>query len=89
MDGDKIGVLIIKFIKATLGKVKLGERDLIRFNPETDALFSCDFVQTAYANGASRIYLEKSMKVQSVIEPTGVKYLHHRAQQADLGIIRH
>lgn len=84
MDGDKIGVLIIKFIKATLGKVKLGTKNLIRFHPDSDALFSCDFVQTAYANGASRIYLEK-VKVQSVIEPTGVKYLHHRAQQADLG----
>ena len=58
MDGDKIGVLFIKFIKATLGKVKLGDRNLIRFNPDTDSLFSCDFVQTAYANGASRIYLD-------------------------------
>ena len=26
------------------------------------------------------------MQVESVIEPTGVKFLHHRAQQADLGM---
>lgn len=40
-------------------------------------------VQTAYANGASTKFL-KSVLDHVVIEPTGVKYLHHRAQEFDV-----
>jgi phosphoacetylglucosamine mutase len=42
-------------------------------------------VQTAYANGASSKFLE-SRGVQIHCVPTGVKYLHHKALEADVGV---
>lgn len=42
-------------------------------------------VQTAYANGASTKYLnELGLKV--IFTPTGVKYLHQKAEEYDIGI---
>ena len=57
LDGDKISVLLIKFIKATLGKVKLGSTPLVRFDHNSEGKYTCELVQTAYANGASTLYL--------------------------------
>lgn len=43
-------------------------------------------VQTAYANGASTDYIKNVLQVPVVCTPTGVKHLHHAAQQFDAGI---
>lgn len=42
-------------------------------------------VQTAYANGASTDYL-KHLGLEVVFTPTGVKYLHEKAAEYDIGI---
>lgn len=42
-------------------------------------------VQTAYANGASTKYLTK-LGLQVILTPTGVKYLHGKAEEYDIGI---
>ncbi len=43
-------------------------------------------VQTAYANGASTKYVEKSLGLPVVCTPTGVKWLHHAATKFDVGV---
>ncbi|XP_074920660.1 phosphoacetylglucosamine mutase [Chelonoidis abingdonii] len=43
-------------------------------------------VQTAYANGSSTRYLEETMKVPVHCTKTGVKHLHHKAQEFDIGV---
>ena len=43
-------------------------------------------VQTAYANGSSRSYLEKELGVIVKCVPTGVKHLHHAAKEFDIGV---
>lgn len=42
-------------------------------------------VQTAYANGASTHYIEKTLGLPVVVTPTGVKWLHHAATKFDVG----
>lgn len=42
-------------------------------------------VQTAYANGASTKYLNL-LGLEVVFTPTGVKYLHGKAEEYDIGI---
>lgn len=42
-------------------------------------------VQTAYANGASTDYLKQS-GLEVIVTPTGVKYLHEKASEYDIGI---
>lgn len=43
-------------------------------------------VQTAYANGASTNYITNELKVPVACVPTGVKHLHHKALEYDIGI---
>lgn len=43
-------------------------------------------VQTAYANGASTKYIERSLNLPVVCTPTGVKWLHHAAKNFDVGV---
>ncbi|GCC29658.1 hypothetical protein chiPu_0008101 [Chiloscyllium punctatum] len=43
-------------------------------------------VQTAYANGSSTRYITEVMKVPVYCVNTGVKYLHHKAQEFDVGV---
>lgn len=43
-------------------------------------------VQTAYANGASTEYIQGTLHVPVACVPTGVKHLHHRAQEFDIGV---
>ncbi|ODV61728.1 phosphoacetylglucosamine mutase PCM1 [Ascoidea rubescens DSM 1968] len=72
LDGDKISTLLASyFIKL----IKLTGLDL-----------SVGVVQTAYANGASTKYLSEVLKVPVECTPTGVKHLHHVAQNFDIGI---
>ncbi|KAG9493696.1 phosphoacetylglucosamine mutase [Eleutherodactylus coqui] len=72
LDGDKIATLISTFIKGLLVKV--------------DLKLNMGVVQTAYANGSSTRYLENIMKVPVYCAKTGVKHLHHKAQEFDIGV---
>ncbi|XP_052637592.1 phosphoacetylglucosamine mutase isoform X2 [Harpia harpyja] len=72
IDGDKIATLISIFLKELLAKV--GET------------LHMAVVQTAYANGSSTRYLEETLKVPVHCVKTGVKHLHHKAQEFDAGV---
>uniref|UniRef100_A0A8D2AW51 Phosphoacetylglucosamine mutase n=1 Tax=Sciurus vulgaris TaxID=55149 RepID=A0A8D2AW51_SCIVU len=72
IDGDKIATLISSFLKELL--VEIGEN------------LNVGVVQTAYANGNSTRYLEEVMKVPVYCTKTGVKHLHHKAQEFDIGV---
>ncbi|XP_054018531.1 phosphoacetylglucosamine mutase [Dryobates pubescens] len=72
IDGDKIAALISVFLKELLAKV--GQS------------FEMAVVQTAYANGSSTRYLEQTLKVPVHCVKTGVKHLHHKAQEFDIGV---
>uniref|UniRef100_A0A3B5LQD8 Phosphoacetylglucosamine mutase n=1 Tax=Xiphophorus couchianus TaxID=32473 RepID=A0A3B5LQD8_9TELE len=72
LDGDKIATLISTFLKELLNEAGLDLKIAV--------------VQTAYANGSSTHYLEKTMKVIVKCTKTGVKHLHHAAQEFDIGV---
>ncbi|NXF04919.1 AGM1 mutase, partial [Smithornis capensis] len=72
IDGDKIATLISIFLKELLAKVRQN--------------FKMAVVQTAYANGSSTRYLEETVKVPVHCVKTGVKHLHHKAQEFDIGV---
>lgn len=72
LDGDKIATLISTFLKELLTQAGLDLEIAV--------------VQTAYANGSSTHYLENTMKVVVTCTKTGVKHLHHAAQQFDIGV---
>ncbi|XP_070541007.1 phosphoacetylglucosamine mutase-like isoform X2 [Ptychodera flava] len=72
LDGDKIATLIASFIKELVSEVGLS--------------LNLGVVQTAYANGSSTRYLEDEMKVPVACVPTGVKHLHRKAEEFDVGI---
>eukprot|EP00474_Spongospora_subterranea_P009454 CRZ09912.1 hypothetical protein [Spongospora subterranea] len=72
LDGDKIIALVATYFKQL---VDMAQLDL-----------KIGIVQTAYANGASTIYLSKVLKVPVACVPTGVKFLHHKAAEFDIGI---
>ncbi|KAF8468889.1 hypothetical protein BDZ91DRAFT_721316 [Kalaharituber pfeilii] len=73
LDGDKIATLAASFI-GDLTKAA-GLQNL-----------RIGVVQTAYANGASTAYIQKSLNLPTVCTPTGVKYLHHAATKYDCGV---
>ncbi|NXI59324.1 AGM1 mutase, partial [Chloroceryle aenea] len=72
IDGDKIATLISIFLKELLTKV--------------GQTLKMAVVQTAYANGSSTRYLEETLKVPVHCVKTGVKHLHHKAQEFDIGV---
>ena len=72
-DGDKIAILIGKLLQQELEAANLTRE------------VSFGVVQTAYANGASTDCL-RSMNAPVVMAKTGVKYLHHKAEQYDVGL---
>uniref|UniRef100_A0A668AS06 Phosphoacetylglucosamine mutase n=1 Tax=Myripristis murdjan TaxID=586833 RepID=A0A668AS06_9TELE len=72
LDGDKIATLISTFLKELLTQAGLDLKMAV--------------VQTAYANGSSTQYLENTMKVIMKCTKTGVKHLHHAAQEFDIGV---
>ncbi|KAH7438381.1 hypothetical protein KP509_04G012400 [Ceratopteris richardii] len=78
LDGDKILTLLAIFIQKHLQELR----------SEVHWLSSVNFgvVQTAYANGASTKFLKENLGVEVVLTPTGVKHLHHKAAQYDIGI---
>uniref|UniRef100_A0A8C9TQ44 Phosphoacetylglucosamine mutase n=1 Tax=Scleropages formosus TaxID=113540 RepID=A0A8C9TQ44_SCLFO len=71
-DGDKIATLIGTFLKDMLTQAGLDLQVAV--------------VQTAYANGSSTRYLEDVLKVTVCCTKTGVKHLHHAAQEFDIGV---
>jgi phosphoacetylglucosamine mutase len=72
LDGDKIAALLSLFISQELEAAGLQQE------------FRLGVVQTAYANGASTIFLEKH-NIPYTMAKTGVKYLHHKAHEFDIG----
>ncbi|MBN3282132.1 AGM1 mutase, partial [Polyodon spathula] len=72
LDGDKIATLMSTFLKELLTKTGLDLQIVV--------------VQTAYSNGSSTRYLEETMKVKVHCTKTGLKYLHHKAQEFDIGV---
>uniref|UniRef100_A0A8C1ULR0 Phosphoacetylglucosamine mutase n=1 Tax=Cyprinus carpio TaxID=7962 RepID=A0A8C1ULR0_CYPCA len=72
LDGDKIATLISTYLKELLTQAGLNLQIAV--------------VQTAYANGSSTRYLEDVMKVAVCCTKTGVKHLHHAAQEYDIGV---
>lgn len=81
VDGDKILSLFALFIKNQLLILIQGDDLNTTSNPHT----RLGVVQTAYANGASTDYLKQS-GLQVIFTPTGVKYLHEKAAEYDIGI---
>ncbi|XP_037606509.1 phosphoacetylglucosamine mutase isoform X2 [Sebastes umbrosus] len=72
LDGDKIATLISTYLKELLTQAGLDLEIAV--------------VQTAYANGSSTNYLKDTMKVIVRCTKTGVKHLHHAAQEFDIGV---
>ncbi|KAG6851164.1 hypothetical protein H0H93_015174 [Arthromyces matolae] len=72
LDGDKIAALVAAFIV-----------DLVR-SAGLENEVKVGIVQTAYANGASTKYLSARLPVKCV--PTGVKHLHHAAENFNVGV---
>lgn len=72
LDGDRIAVLITTFIKEKLGQAALP--------------LSLGCVQTAYANGSSTKFMRDVMGVDVCCVATGVKHLHAKALEFDVGV---
>jgi phosphoacetylglucosamine mutase len=90
LDGDKIATLFAVFLadclKDTRGIKVCGAAATQEHN--TNPLAACaqvSVVQTAYANGASSKFLLSRGVVLHCV-PTGVKHLHHKALEADVGV---
>eukprot|EP01116_Phalansterium_solitarium_P023957 TRINITY_DN8636_c0_g1_i2.p1 TRINITY_DN8636_c0_g1~~TRINITY_DN8636_c0_g1_i2.p1 ORF type:complete len:537 (+),score=191.36 TRINITY_DN8636_c0_g1_i2:126-1736(+) len=75
VDGDKISALIALYIKDELN---------VAYDAHSD--MSIGVCQTAYSNGAAARYIEGELGVPVAVCLTGVKYLHHKAQDFDVGI---
>ncbi|KAG2751947.1 phosphoacetylglucosamine mutase [Suillus brevipes Sb2] len=72
LDGDKITTLVASYIVELVKAAGLDEQ------------IKVGVIQTAYANGSSTKYLSGRLPVKCV--PTGVKHLHHAAEQYDIGV---
>jgi len=74
LDGDKIATLIAGYIGELVNQS--GLQDKIKLG----------LVQTAYANGSSTDYIVNKLGVPVACAPTGVKHLHHKALEYDIGV---
>ena len=74
LDGDKIAALAAGFFKFLIDKI-----------PALKDKVEIGVVQTAYANGSSTRYFEKH-GIPVACTETGVKHLHHRAEEFDVGV---
>lgn len=72
LDGDRIATLIAGYLMDLVGKCGVD--------------VTIGLVQTAYANGASTDYIQNVLKVPVATTSTGVKHLHHKATEFDVGI---
>ena len=74
LDGDRIATLIVGYVKDKLDKTGVVlERGL-------------GIVQTAYANGNSTSYAKNTLGVPVACTKTGVKHVHHKAEEFDIGV---
>ncbi|KAI5062150.1 hypothetical protein GOP47_0022689 [Adiantum capillus-veneris] len=78
LDGDKILTLFAMFIQNQLQELCSEVHEFPAIN--------LGVVQTAYANGASTRFLKENLGIQVALTPTGVKHLHHKAAEFDIGL---
>eukprot|EP00483_Globobulimina_turgida_P012820 UN12844 len=71
-DGDKQICLLFEWMKPYINKCGVE--------------LSVGVVQTGYANGASRDYIDHNLGIKSIITATGVKHLHHEAKKYDISV---
>ncbi|XP_011647842.1 phosphoacetylglucosamine mutase [Pogonomyrmex barbatus] len=71
LDGDRIATLVIVYFQNLLIRSGLS--------------LQLGVVQTAYANGCSTM-LMRHLRIQVACVPTGVKHLHKKAQEFDIGV---
>lgn len=72
LDGDRIATLVAGYFKELLEQSHL--------------TLQLGLVQTAYANGGSTAYISDVLKVPVACVSTGVKHLHHKAMEFDIGV---
>jgi hypothetical protein len=53
---------------------------------QTGLTLNLGLVQTAYANGSSTNFITSKLNVPVACAPTGVKHLHHKALDFDIGV---
>ncbi|KAJ3177171.1 Phosphoacetylglucosamine Mutase [Geranomyces variabilis] len=73
LDGDKIATLAASFIMELVKEAKVPN-------------INVGLVQTAYANGSATAYVKDTLQVPVVFTATGVKHLHHAAEEFDVGV---
>lgn len=73
LDGDKLSTLIALFFQKLFKNLQ-------------NLKLNVGVVQTAYANGSSTNYIEHVLKIPVRCTPTGVKHLHHEAENFDIGV---
>ena len=74
LDGDRIATLMVGYLKDKLDKTGVVlEKGL-------------GIVQTAYANGSSTSYAKSTLGVPVACAKTGVKHVHHKAGEFDIGV---
>lgn len=88
LDGDKILTLFASFMKDQLQILATGT---VSSSPDCFHLpgyghAQLGIVQTAYANGASTNYLRNEVGAEVAFTKTGVKHLHEKATEYDIGI---
>jgi len=74
LDGDRIATLIAGYLQQLLAASGLTKE------------IQLGLVQTAYANGNSTAYITGELGVPVAFTPTGVKHLHHKAIEFDIGV---
>ena len=74
VDGDKMSTLITGYFKEKLDKAGI------------ELAKGLGIVQTAYANGSATAYVQDTLKVPVACAKTGVKHVHHKAQDFDIGV---
>ncbi|XP_076754007.1 phosphoglucomutase 3-like protein nst [Xylocopa sonorina] len=72
LDGDRIATLIATYFKELL--------------QESGLSFQLGLVQTAYANGGSTDYISNVLQIPVACVSTGIKHLHNKALEFDIGI---
>ncbi|CAK9813645.1 Phosphoacetylglucosamine mutase [Anthophora plagiata] len=72
LDGDRIATLVAAYFKELLRESRLS--------------FQLGLIQTAYANGGSTNYISNVLQIPVVCTSTGVKHLHSKALEFDIGI---
>ncbi|XP_046829305.1 phosphoacetylglucosamine mutase [Vespa crabro] len=72
LDGDRIATLVAGYIKELL--------------EESSLQLNLGLVQTAYANAGSSNYISQKLKVPVACVSTGVKHLHSKATEFDIGV---